>query len=232
MNLELVGFLTVSFFIAITPGPSVIYVVSYSLRYGSRAGIVSTLGVNAGSIVFILIAAFGLSTLLDSYPKAITLIQLMGACYVMYLGLKMWPRDSAITIAIESEGLKRAGYRELFCNGFVTSILNPKDILFYTAFIPAFIPNAVSSSMPNSLAGAVPSLVVGKSYTSQFLMLSFLYIAIGFITKSLLAVFAGQSKSALNSRYAGIINYLAALILLLLGLFLMGKSVSSLLYAG
>lgn len=98
MNIELITFFTLSFFIAITPGPSVIYVVSYSLRYGAKAGIVSTLGINAGSIVAILIAAFGLSSLLAVYPNAIKLIEFAGGLYVIYLSSLIWPRGPASSV--------------------------------------------------------------------------------------------------------------------------------------
>ena len=211
MDLELLSFLTVSLVIALTPGPSVIYVVSYSLRYGSRAGVVSTLGVNAGSIVFILMAGFGLAALLDVYPQAIILIQLLGGFYVIYLAIKMWPRGSAVDI--DEQGLLQWSYKNLFLNGFITSVLNPKDMLFYTAFIPTFI----------------PSQIKGDSYRTHFMLLAFAYITIGFLTKSLFAVFAGQSKSALNSKFAVYVNYLSALTLLALGVFLTAKSAMSLL---
>lgn len=141
MNIGLISFFLISTLVAITSGPSVIYVVSYSLRYGAKAGIVSTLGVNAGSIVAILIAAFGLSSLLAVYPNAILFVQIVGGIYVIYLALTMWPGGSVAqgSIAhIDSQSLLEESYGNLFKNGFITSILNPKDILFYTAFIPTF----------------------------------------------------------------------------------------------
>lgn len=209
MSVELLSFLTISFFIAITPGPSVIYVVSYSLRYGAKSGVVSTLGINVGSIIFILIAAYGLSTLLELYPRAITVIQLVGGFYVIYLAISMWPKGS--TLKIDNQSLTSASYRKLFINGVITSVLNPKDILFYTAFIPTFI----------------PSTVVSDSYRSYFLMLAFSYMMIGFATKSLFAVFAGQSKVALNSKHAELINYISSIILLVLGLYLVASSLAT-----
>ena len=62
------------------------------------------------------------------------------------------------------------------------------------------------------------------------MLLAFVYITIGFLTKSLFAVCAGQSKSALNSKFAVYVNYLSALTLLALGVFLTAKSVVSLLH--
>lgn len=210
MNIELLSFFTLAFFIAITPGPSVIYVVSYSLRYGSKAGIVSTLGINAGSIIAILIAAFGLSSLLEIYPSAINVIQIIGGFYVIYLAILMWPRGSIINI--DEQSLTEQNYKDLFKNGFITSVLNPKDILFYTAFIPAFIPHGV----------------VGKSHQTYFLLLAFSYMAIGFITKSTFAIFSGYAKKALHSKNATLMNYVSSITLFILGIYLVGKSMNNL----
>ena len=211
MNIELLSFFTLAFFIAITPGPSVIYVVSYSLRYGSKAGIASTLGINVGSIVAILIAAFGLSSLLEIYPNAIVVIQTIGGFYVIYLAILMWPRGSIINI--DEQSLTEENYKNLFKNGFITSVLNQKDILFYTAFIPTFIPQGV----------------VGKSYPTYFLLLAFSYMAIGFITKSAFAIFSAYTKKALHSKNAKLMNYFSSTLLFILGVFLVGKLINELL---
>ena len=208
MPIELFSFFTIAFFIAITPGPSVIYVVSYSLRYGPKAGIASTLGINAGSVIAILIAAFGLTYLLEVYPNAIDMIQLVGAFYIIYLGSLMWPRQSSANISEQDLGMK--SYRSLFKNGFITSVLNPKDILFYTAFIPTFIPDGVT----------------GKSYKSYFLVLAFCYMLIGFVTKSMFALFSGYAKNVLHSKKASLINYFSSVMLIGLGAFLVGTSIS------
>jgi len=210
MSLELFSFLALSFVIAVTPGPSVVYVVSYSLRYGSKAGIISTLGINLGSIVAILIAAFGLSSLLETYPNSITFIQIIGGFYVIYLAILMWPRGQIVSM--DEQSLTEKSNRNLFRNGFVTSVLNPKDILFYTAFIPTFIPQGVE----------------GSTYQVYFLSLAFSYMAIGFITKSAFAVFSGYTKAALDSKSAGLLNYLSSIVLFGLGGFLVAKSMRNL----
>lgn len=211
MSLELFSFFAVAFVIAVTPGPSVVYVVSYSLRYGLKAGIVSTLGINLGSIVAILVAAFGLSSLLEIYPNAISFVQILGSFYVIYLAVLMWPRRQNVSMG--EQDLTENDYRNLFKNGFVTSVLNPKDILFYTAFIPAFIPQSVE----------------GSSYQAYFLFLAFSFMLIGFVTKSMFAVFSGYTKSALDSKNARLMNYISSGVLFSLGLFLLAKSMSSLL---
>jgi threonine/homoserine/homoserine lactone efflux protein len=168
----------------------------------------STLGINLGSVVAILIAAFGLSYLLDLYPNALLLIQIVGGVFVIYLAVQTWPRS--LLHQIEAQDIPEESYSALFKNGFITSVLNPKDILFYTAFIPTFIPQNV----------------IGKSYQSYFLLLAVLYMLIGFLTKTTFAIFAGYTKNALNSSKAIILNYISSLILFFLGLYLVVKSLS------
>ena len=195
---------------AITPGPSVIYVVSYSLRYGAKAGVVSTLGINLGSVVAILIAAFGLSYILEAYPATIVFIQIVGGLYIIYLAYQIWPRGSSLQI--DEQNIAQESYGNLFKNGFITSPLNPKDILFYTAFIPTFIPQSI----------------LGSSYQIYFLLLAFSYMLIGFITKSMFAVFAGYTKSALHSNKAKYVNYISSLLLLALGIYLAANALKNL----
>ena len=209
-NIELLSFFVLSFFVAITPGPSVIYVVSYSLRYGAKAGVVSTLGINLGSVVAILIAAFGLSYILEAYPATIAFIQIVGGLYIIYLAYQIWPRGSSLQI--DEQNIAQESYGNLFKNGFITSLLNPKDILFYTAFIPTFIPQSI----------------LGSSYQIYFLLLAFSYMLIGFITKSMFAVFAGYTKSALHSNKAKYVNYISSLLLLALGLYLAANALKNL----
>jgi len=213
MNVELLSFLLLSFVVAITPGPSVVYVVSYSLRYGSKAGIMSTLGVNLGSVVAILIAAFGLSFVLELYPNTILFIQIIGGLFVVFLATKIWPRNPVQHL--EGQDISEESYSTLFKNGFITSVLNPKDILFYTAFIPTFIPETV----------------MGKSYQAHFLSLAFLYMFIGLLTKSMFAIFSGIAKNALHSSKANIVNYVSSSLLFSLGLYMLLKTLRSYFYS-
>jgi len=215
MQIEILSFFAISFLIAVTLGPSVIYVVSYSLRYGAKAGVIATLGVNLGSVVIILIAAFGFSTLLGIYPNAMTAMQIIGGLYIVYLAWCMWPRNTAAvseSTSSDNHVMEEQAYGTLFLNGLITSVLNPKDMLFYTAFIPNFIPSNASA----------------ESYQAYFLGLAFTFMLIGFITKCTFAIFSGYFKKKLHSNMAGTLNRISSLILLALGLFLVAESVLSL----
>jgi len=135
------------------------------------------------------------------------LIQCIGGLFVVYLAINTWPRSSAQRI--EENNIPEESYSTLFKNGFITSVLNPKDILFYTAFIPTFIPETVT----------------GNTYRTYFLLLGFSYMLIGFLTKSTFAIFSGVLKNALNSSKANIINYTSSSLLFSLGVYLVAKTI-------
>jgi len=205
MDTELLAFYILSLIIVVAPGPNVIYVVSNSLRYGATAGLISTLGISIGSVGLVLAASFGLSFLLAVFPTAIIAVQIVGGCYAIYLAIKLWPRG--LLDITEQRILAKESYRKIFKNGCIASILDPKDILFFTAFVPSFIPRGTE----------------GASYQAYFIFLAFSYICIGFVTKYGFAVSAGYTKKTLQSASAVFVNYLSSSILLFLGMSIIGR---------
>src|SRR5581483_1505459 len=82
-------FLAASFLLAITPGPGVIYIVTRSVSQGRAAGFASVAGIALGNLANGLIASLGLATLFAVSTVAFTLIKYLGACYLVYLGVRM-----------------------------------------------------------------------------------------------------------------------------------------------
>ena len=120
--------------LAITPGPSILYVVAFSLRFGTLAGLISALGVNAGSYVLILIAAFGLYPVLQFAPGLIVAIQTFGGLYIIYLGYRLWPRHASAARALPNQPADIKG--TMFRRGLLKTLLNPKYSLCYSMFVP------------------------------------------------------------------------------------------------
>lgn len=212
MTASIVTFLFTSTLLAITPGPSVVYTVAYTLRYGTLAGFVSALGVNVGSYLSILIAAFSTSAVVAAYPQVLDAIRLIGALYIFYLAVKLWPRGGRGR-SVDEVRLDYVSHYELFRNGAITSLLNPKDILFYVVFVTQFI------DVRSGEAG----------YTTQFLLFAFAYAFIGLITKSIFILSAGGIKSRLQSGSAGLINKSASIILFLLSFYIVWQFAASIL---
>ena len=209
MSVDIFTFLLAAVALAITPGPSILYVVAFSLRFGTVAGLISALGVNAGSYVLILIAAFGLYPILQFAPGLIVAIQTLGGLYMIYLGYRLWPHN--VTAARTLPNQPADGKGTIFSRGFITTLLNPKDILFYIMFIPSFI--RVDDG--------------NDSFLFWFLVLSVTYALIGFATKATIAIFAGSLKNLLTSKRSSNINYVSSILLFGLGILIFSKAIMS-----
>jgi threonine/homoserine/homoserine lactone efflux protein len=148
-------------FLAI-PGPSVFYIVTRSLSQGRRAGVTSMLGVQAGGLVHVVAAAFGVSAIIASSATAFTIVKYAGAAYLVFLGLrKLLTRDDEpLDLA-----LAPASGRRLFWQGAVVNILNPKTALFFLAFLPQFVDPSAGAVAPQMLV--LGTLLVGLGVVSD-----------------------------------------------------------------
>jgi threonine/homoserine/homoserine lactone efflux protein len=114
----------------------VTYIVTQSVDKGRRAGLVSALGVSSGGFVHVAAATVGLSALVASSATAFTTVKLIGAAYLVVVGIRrILTRDD------EPGGAKPppAPLQKVFAQGVVVNILNPKTALFFLAFLPQFV---------------------------------------------------------------------------------------------
>ena len=134
---DLLLFVFAGLLLNITPGPDMLYIIGRSTAQGWRAGAAATLGVSGGCFVHIGAAAIGISALLTASATAFTVLKLVGAAYLVYVGVSMaWsPRLSANVDSANAA----TSLRQVFAQGFLTNALNPKVALFFLAFLPQFI---------------------------------------------------------------------------------------------
>jgi threonine/homoserine/homoserine lactone efflux protein len=138
--------------LAVVPGPAVAYIVAQSVDKGRRAGLFSALGVATGGSVHVAAATIGLSALIASSATAFTVVKLVGAAYLIVVGIRrILSREEEA--AVESPP---ASIRQLYVQGVVVNVLNPKTALFFLAFLPQFIePHSGSVSLQVALLGVV-----------------------------------------------------------------------------
>src|ERR671938_448930 len=129
-------FISVTSILVFMPGPNTLYIIARSLQQGRRAGIVSSLGVQVGSLVHIAAAALGLSALLLSSALAFSVVKYAGAAYLIYLGVKTLLTKEE---AEPTHEVRKATLSRVFAQGVVVNLLNPKTALFFFAFLPQFI---------------------------------------------------------------------------------------------
>ncbi len=138
---SLLLFIAAGLLLNLTPGPDVLYIVSRSLRSGTRAGIVAGFGITAGCFVHISAAALGVSALMAASSTAFAVLKWVGAAYLLWVGVRMLlsrpSKDESVLAAAEAAG--PASLKSVFLGGFWTNALNPKVALFFLAFVPQFI---------------------------------------------------------------------------------------------
>ncbi|NIE69206.1 LysE family translocator [Burkholderia sp. Ax-1719] len=135
-------FLVAVLLLNVTPGPDTAYIVGRSVAQGRSAGLVSALGISAGCCVHALACAFGLTALLAASATAFTVIKLVGACYLVYLGVRLIfakQSDAAAEAKPAATSVQPRPLRQLFLSGFWTNVLNPKVVLFFVSFFPQFV---------------------------------------------------------------------------------------------
>jgi threonine/homoserine/homoserine lactone efflux protein len=133
----LTAFAAAAFVLIAIPGPNMIYLVARSLTEGRRAGFLSALGVETGTVVHTAAAAVGLSAVLASSATAFAVVKYAGAAYLVYLGLRaLFGRDGD---GDERHAPPPPGGGHVFRQALLTQVLNPKVAIFFLAFLPQFI---------------------------------------------------------------------------------------------
>lgn len=150
----LLVFAALSFGLAATPGPNMLYLVSRALAQGTGAGMVSLVGCQFGSLVIMLCAAAGLTAALFAVPYAWDVLRIGGAIYLAYLAWQcLRPGGQPI---FAPRAMPQEPPARLFAVGFATAALNPKVALFYVAVLPPFIdPGRGSVFAQGAVLGAV-----------------------------------------------------------------------------
>lgn len=126
----------------VVPGPAVIYITTRSIDQGLAAGFASVFGIAAGTVVHTAAAALGLSALLASSALAFNVVKLVGAGYLIYLGIRrmLQPETVGDDVRVPRQPLWR-----IFRQGILVNVLNPKTALFMFAFLPQFVDPARGS---------------------------------------------------------------------------------------
>jgi len=174
-------FLFACFVIVIVPGPTVTVIIANSLRKGAWAGLMNVAGTQAGLVPMILVVAFGLETVVAVVGEAFFWIKLVGAAYLVWLGISLLRSDGSLGQAkagmAKAKEVSLSGY---FWQGFLVIWSNPKALFFFGAFIPQFV-NPAS----------------GDAFT-QTLLLGLTFIAVATVCDGTYALLAGKAGSMLT----------------------------------
>ncbi len=175
---DLIVFSGAALLLLVIPGPAVLYIVARSSSQGARAGLVSTLGIHAGTLVHIAAALVGLSALLVASSQSFTVVKLAGAAYLIYLGISALRTRNQSDDVADTEPHRST--KRLFIDGAVLNVLNPKTAVFFLAFVPQFVDPSVGSA------------------TTQLLVFSGLFVVLGLISDSMFAIAGGWAGKKLS----------------------------------
>jgi threonine/homoserine/homoserine lactone efflux protein len=142
--------------LAVVPGPAVAYIVTQSVDQGRRAGVVSALGIASGGLVHVLAATVGLSALIASSAAAFDVVKLVGAAYLVAVGVRrILSRDQAERLPEDAQ----TPLRQLYAQGAIVNVLNPKTALFFLAFLPQFVDSSGSVTLQIAILGLLFAVI-------------------------------------------------------------------------
>lgn len=186
----------------VTPGPDLTFYLGQTVSRGRAAGMAAVLGNSLGLLFHSTLAALGLSALLAASATAFTILKIVGAIYLLYLGIQAVRHGSALSLEAGKTG---AGLGRVFAKGLLINILNPKVIVFFITFLPQFIVPGEPSAGP------------------KLFLLGVLYIVLSIPISALIVLGAGgfagllqrsaTARRAVDWLFAGVMGAFAAKLL-------------------
>lgn len=180
----LAAFVVTTAIAMIVPGPDMLFVLGCGIRGGPQAGLLATCGVATSEAIHVALAAAGLTALFIAVPAAFTVVRLVGAAYLIYLGVQAIRRRGSLDLDDAQSRAAGLTDRQAFMRGFMTNLLNPKMVTFTIALLPQFI---------NPQLGHV---------WAQFAVLGVILVAFEFLVDGTVGVLAGRIGSWLRRRRA------------------------------
>jgi threonine/homoserine/homoserine lactone efflux protein len=169
------AFALAAFAIIVIPGPSVLFAVGRSIALGRRAGMLSVLGNSLAILPIVAAVSLGLGLIVAESVVLFTVIKLVGALYIVYLGIQAIRHRKDGAIDAIANAPRRSTVRMLG-EGFLVGISNPKLLVFFVAVLPQFV---------NFHAGAIPV---------QMMVLGIVFFAIAVLSDSTWALLAGLAR--------------------------------------
>ena len=184
-------FTSIALVATITPGPAILLVSTHSVTFGTKYSIATMVGNVTGLFILSLLSVMGLSAIILHSASIFLAVKLIGAGYLIFLGLKLWKNGFGLEAiqTMENGNLqRRPSITKLYANGLLVALSNPKAIAFTTALFPQFI-------QPD------------QSMTQQFSILIVTFMFLSFICLYGYAIMAeGTKKRSAQIKLPGIMS--------------------------
>ena len=169
------AFVAATTMLMLIPGPNVALIVSNSVAYGSRFGLITVGGTTSAMIVQLAIAAFGMTQVLGTLGRWFEWLRWIGVAYLIYLGIRAW---RAPPVDLTKARPEPRSARAIYLRGFLVSLTNPKTLLFYGAFFPQFVS-------------------LGGDLTTQLALLALTFLVLEVTLDGIWALLAGRFRAFL-----------------------------------
>lgn len=174
----LLSFALATSILACSPGPDNIFVLTQSMVNGKKYGLATVYGLISGCLVHTTLLAFGVSAIIKQSGNLIFAIKLFGASYLFYLAFQVYKSDAKVIIS--NENIEKKSTKQLFKQGFIMNVLNPKVSIFFLAFFPGFL-----------FSDSISTII-------QFYVLGFIFMLVSLLVFSLIAILAGGISKKLK----------------------------------
>ncbi|WP_298764947.1 LysE family translocator [uncultured Polaribacter sp.] len=199
----LLSFAIATAILAISPGPDNIFVLMQSIVNGKKYGLATVFGLISGCLVHTTLLAFGISVIIQQSEKLFLAIKIFGALYLLYLAYIVFKSDSKILFS--SESIQKKTTKQLFKQGFVMNVLNPKVSIFFLAFFPGFLFSETLSTI------------------AQFYVLGVVFMLVSLFIFSTIALLAGSISDTIKQKETiGIyLKWLQIIVFIIIAIFIL-----------
>ena len=173
----LISFIAATFLLAISPGPDNIFVLIQSVTNGVKFGIATVLGLISGCLVHTSLVAFGVSAIINKNENIFLTLKVFGASYLVFLAYKVFRNNN--TFSLDDIETSEKSVFQLFKQGFIMNVLNPKVSIFFLALFPGFLFSTTISTV------------------NQFFILGFIFMGVSLFVFSMIAILAGTLSNYL-----------------------------------
>jgi len=183
--------------VSIVPGPSVSIVVANALGGGTRAGLLTILGTELSMLSMVVVVALGLGAVMAVVSEAFTIIKLVGAAYLIWIGWKMLTSRGELDLSAS----QRQPAGRYIWQGALVNWANPKTLLFLGAFLPQFVD-------------------LDRPAFGQIMVLGPIVMAVATLTDMLYALASGQARHLLTAARVRMVNRVSGAVLICGGVWL------------
>ena len=165
------------------PGPAVMLTINNAIQRGVLKALAGIMGIALAILLIAVISATSLGIILASSVMAFTIVKVIGAAYLIYLGIKMWRTKTANQARLSTQ---EVSFLKCFGEGFLVSLSNPKAVIFFMSIFPQFIN-------------------LSQEYRPQFILLAVTFSVLVMMVHTSYALFSSFAKSKLSSENGSVI---------------------------